>query len=89
MLHGGSHQLSVKSSEQILMWNTQELNTRLLSSIDAVFPCSAGVAIDEQVSQLAALKQYTIDLTDPSIVDLTANPAVFPEMSIKKASACK
>lgn len=74
----------VVSPEPILMRNTQELNTRLRSCTDAAFPLQArvdaGVATDEQVSQLAALKQYAIDLTDPTIVDLSANPAVFPEM---------
>lgn len=66
------------------MRNTQELNTRLRACTDAAFPLQArvdaGIATDDQVSQLAALKQYAIDLTDPTIVDLSANPVVFPEM---------
>lgn len=79
-----AYQAPVENSEQILMRNTQALNTRLRWCTDAAFPLQArvdvGVATDEQISQLAALKQYAIDLTDPSIVDLMANPAVFPEM---------
>lgn len=79
-----AYQAPVVTQEQILLMNTQALNTRLRACTDAAFPLQArvdaGVATDEQVSQLAALKQYAIDLTDPAIVDLTANPAVFPEM---------
>lgn len=74
----------VASPEQILMRNTQELNNRLRACTDAAFPLQArvdaGIATDDQISQLAALKQYAIDLTDPTIVDLSADPAVFPEM---------
>lgn len=76
------YQAPVASPEQIVLRNTQELNTRLRVCTDAAFPLQArvdaGIATDDQVSRLAALKQYAIDLTDPTVVDLSANPAVFP-----------
>lgn len=68
---------------QIVARNTATQNRLLQASAVASFPLQsrvdAGIATDKQVSLLAALKQYSIDLTDPAVVDLTVNPAVFPE----------
>ncbi|HED3065091.1 TPA: tail fiber assembly protein [Kluyvera ascorbata] len=80
----GDATLSVLSADQILERNTAERDRLLQACAIAAFPLQNrvdnGAATDKQAAQLEALKKYSVDLTDPNIVDLTSDPAVFPEM---------
>ncbi|EAW1173936.1 tail fiber assembly protein [Salmonella enterica subsp. enterica] len=69
-------------SSQVIINNTRQLNKLLSVCAVSAFPLQSrvdvGCAIDEQVTALAELKQYVIDLTNPAIVDLTQSPLQLP-----------
>lgn len=69
-------------SANTLAANTAKFNALLQACTDAAFPLQSaialGVATEAQQTALAALQQYAIDLSNPEIVDLTANPVSWP-----------
>ncbi|HII1671926.1 TPA: tail fiber assembly protein [Salmonella enterica] len=70
------------TQEQITTQNTAVLNRLLVICSATAFPLQsrvdAGTATDDQTATLAALKQYSINLTNPDIVDLTKSPLQLP-----------
>ncbi|ELS4260381.1 tail fiber assembly protein [Salmonella enterica] len=69
-------------SAQVIIKNTRQLNKILSACAVSAFPLQsrvdAGSATDKEVTALAELKKYVIDLTNPAIVDLTQSPLQFP-----------
>lgn len=73
-------------SAQIIIKNTRELHKLLSACAVAAFPLQSrvdvGSATDEQVTALAELKQYAVDLTNPALVDLTQFPLQLPPVPV-------